>query len=196
MDEQQLVATIVAEITKQLGLGHQLTKTVVIGPNQTKYPSLTPELCQESWEEVLITQLSPSDLGQLALGLGQGYANQFILEALLLGKKVYLLRDALIYRQYQGTSPQSLYERYAGYETQLIGFGVRLIDQLGEMFTPPEGTVQKTSHQIKGKLLTGAMVQKLAEQGIKDLDLAHNTLITPQAADFLKDHKISVARLI
>lgn len=193
MEEQALVAAIVAEVYQRLSQTNP-TETVVIGPNQTPYPDWTARVTPASCKRVLITQLSVHDMAQLALGSALNPSTQFILEALLLGKKVYLLSEGLLYRAYKNTAFKPLYNLYLAYETQLNHFGVQVIDHLDQLTETQPFHEQVAEQSFSGKLLTAKMVQDLAAQGIKSLILAHNSIITPQAADLLKDYKIMASK--
>ncbi|MDN9010162.1 hypothetical protein [Brevibacillus laterosporus] len=90
-----------------------------------KWPDDLLECNVQSFAFILITGLHCCALASLALGLIP--SKNLITQALLQGKKVYLIQEGLEHRQFHRTAPAHLYDLYQSYEQKLVSFGVTLI---------------------------------------------------------------------
>ncbi|MGG0806875.1 hypothetical protein ABE144_04355 [Brevibacillus laterosporus] len=93
-----------------------------------KWPDDLLECNVQSFAFILITGLHCCALASLALGLIP--SKNLITQALLQGKKVYLLQEGLEHRQFHRTAPAHLFDLYQSYEQKLVSFGVTLINKV------------------------------------------------------------------
>ena len=75
-------------------------------------------------EELVITWLPVEQMGLLSLGAALGQEEKTVLEALLRGERVILLREGLEYRQFKKTAPLGIYQKFVSMERELREMGV------------------------------------------------------------------------
>lgn len=148
MDYEKLIEFLVDEIYKRIQEenkeGNSLEKKksiVVIGESNVDYyrkalkefdiNSLTSE-CKDC-DILLISKLCIKGLSNIAQGTCTTKAENFALEMLLKGKKVYILEDGIEYRKYKNTAPKVLYNKYIKFEEELLAYGIEVIDDLNKI---------------------------------------------------------------
>ena len=82
---------------------------------------------------LLISKLCIKGLSNIAQGTCTTKAENFALEMLLKGKKVYILEDGIEYRKYKNTAPKVLYNKYIKFEEELLAYGIEVIDDLNRI---------------------------------------------------------------
>ncbi|TPG88836.1 hypothetical protein EEL32_07765 [Brevibacillus laterosporus] len=154
MEIKQLIEAITSEVLTRLDALHveKKPKILVFSPNESEWLAVKSILTgkfdahsvviddlmsKQEWTDglsefdvqsfsfILLTGLHCYTLASLALGLVA--TDNVIIQALLQGKKVYLLQEGIEYRHYHQTAPAHLYELYQSYEQKLITYGVNLI---------------------------------------------------------------------
>ena len=196
MDEQRMVDYITQEVMKRLKNPVSMAqfsneKVLIIGAPYPPFHSYYTGACPSDWSAILITRLEPSEMAGLALGIAADEQHRFVLEALLQGKSVYILEDALIYRKFKQTSYKALYQQYLTYEKQLTHFGLQIISDWNHRFEEqPKGNDQilPPIKPVGKNVLTGAMVEQMVHDGIRFIDIPGQTIITPQAKDMIKEY--------
>lgn len=145
MDYEKLIEFLVDEIYKRIQeencKSSSLEKKksiVVIGESNVDFyrealkefdiNPLTSE-CKDC-DILLISKLCIKGLSNIAQGTCTTKAENFALEMLLKGKKVYILEDGIEYRKYKNTAPKVLYNKYIKFEEELLAYGIEVIDNL------------------------------------------------------------------
>jgi ethanolamine utilization protein len=95
-------------------------------------------------EVILITSVTVKQLINLALLCGEGYLEEAIRYALLIGKRIFVLEEGLEYRSYKATANKTFYRRLLEYEECLRQYGI--------IFTS-ESTFPFSEKQVKQTLL-------------------------------------------
>ena len=103
-------------ITKEFNL-----LTPDIGGNQKVVELHTMVSCAEV---ILITSVTAKQLANLTLLCGDGYLEEAIRYALLLGKTIFVLEEGLEYRSYKATAHKTFYRRLLEYEECLKQYGI------------------------------------------------------------------------
>ena len=144
------------------------------------------------------TVLSPflclSGLVNLSNGRSDGAYQQIFLEAILKGKEVIQLVEGVQYMQYKNTAPPKLLELYASCVAKLKTYGVHFFTkrELPGFFERKQNPqFVKTSK----KLITHRIIEDLIEKGQNDLNISCSSIITPYAADLIKEYNINVIKL-
>lgn len=83
----------------------------------------------KNYEHIIVTNLCNKGLASMALGLCNDNVQAFIVEALLSGKKVYLLKEGIQYRKYLNTVSVALYNLYKEYESKILSYGIALVHE-------------------------------------------------------------------
>ncbi|HCO74875.1 MAG TPA: ethanolamine utilization protein, partial [Clostridium sp.] len=130
MNYDKLVDLIVKEVYKKLEetnkniVKHKIA--VIIGDVEldpiTK-SNLDEEYTVTSYNEeqleadiAIVSTLSIKSMANIATLTGINEEENFIINMLLAGKKVYVLENGLEYRKYKNTAPRALYNKYLSFE--------------------------------------------------------------------------------
>ncbi|RMD02092.1 hypothetical protein D9O40_07335 [Clostridium autoethanogenum] len=172
-----------------------------------------------TYEKIIITSLSNKEIVNMAMGLESGIKEQTVLEALLLGKKVFLLDDGIAYRKYAATSNKALYKLYEEYEKKLCEYGVRIVDRenfVNEFSEPKQNNRDEENiknsaidHKNEGlekknknileftgkKLITESEIRKACEKGYIEISVPKKAIITSLAVDYIKINGLKVNRI-
>lgn len=103
---------------------------------QYKIKSFSNE--NEMVEIVLITAMNNTMLSNLALGIGYTKEERILLEGLLQGKQIYVLKDEIQYHKYKNTASKNLYNMYMEYEKKIQQYGIQLINDIDEFMSLAE----------------------------------------------------------
>ncbi|MGL4344060.1 MAG: hypothetical protein ACRCTE_02605 [Cellulosilyticaceae bacterium] len=223
MNTEALVEQIVNELYKKLQIQQNtLTdqRSAIILPlssdmNQGKIQQYYHVL--QSYDEahmaevVIVTELGIDLISQVALGMGQSPEAKIILEALLRGKPVYVLEQGITYRRYKSTAHRTLYGVYSEYENKIKQYGVRLIHDVVEVLADmradykkvqqveaiePEVTRSHESINLQSKkVILEADLTRAYIQGITEVLVRKNAIITPLAGDYIRGHHLVIKRM-
>lgn len=129
----------------------------------------------------LLPELSCSDMADLAAGRAASPIMREVLSLLLKGTPIGVVRFA--YRDYEQSAPGALYSLYAGYEKTLAGFGLK------------EFKAKKPENmRLRGRLVTAAMVEEAAADGVRSLEIPERAVLTPLAAEMAETLHVSIRR--
>ncbi|RAP31211.1 hypothetical protein C2W64_00383 [Brevibacillus laterosporus] len=244
MEIKQLIEAITSEVLTRLDALHveKKPKILVFSPNESEWLAVKSILTgkfdahsvvsddlmsKQEWTDglsefdvqsfsfILLTGLHCYTLASLALGLVA--TDNVIIQALLQGKKVYLLQEGIEYRHYRQTAPAHLYELYQSYEQKLITHGVNLIKR-GDIHHLPisvktshsnraeehyihldgNSNVTETSEEvlhIKQKVISESVLKKLFLLGAHSFTILPNAILTPLAKDFIRINHITVKKM-
>ena len=210
MIDQHLIDTIVNEIYMRLRQCEEIAgknKLLLIG-SLTKeeeqilkagYDLATYNTDCLSYECILISELPVERLGQLALGCSSHKEDQMILKALLEETPVYLLESGLTYRKYKKTAYKPLYTLYQDYEDKIKQYGVRIIQQVGDLLLDqkdnPEINYASPIHLVDKKLLLESDLMHKQIGAFSVIEVSKKCIITPLAEDFIRSHKLKIKRV-
>lgn len=223
MNTEALVEQIVNELYRKLQeYPRQVAnkKTAIILP---PYQSAHPKSLEEKYhivkdmeaataiDLVVISELGIGLLGQLALGIGESPEAKIVLECLLKGKPVYILEQGIIYRRYKSTAHRTLYGLYSEYENKIKQYGVRLIHDMVEILTDERADYKKIqqveqiepeiidSHERidlrNKKVILESDLTRAAIQGVVEVAIKQNAIITPLASDYIRAHHLIIKRI-
>ena len=216
MDKERLIEIVTAEVLRLLESGEKAPEKVpecapdapralLIGRReklpvriQTKYSLCDIELYKdqsvpvpvEKFEAVFITGLSLTEFSDIAAGRECGRIAKTVIDAIMSGKKIYLMETAFFWRKKKAVIAPGFYQLLEGHVRTLKNFGI-------EVMTDQTVTERHTGKPLKTEglpegLITEerafALVEKRAENTIR---VRKGTVITPSARDvFLHAGKI------
>lgn len=228
MNYDKLVDLIVKEVYKKLEetnkniVKHKIA--VIIGDVEldpiTKF-NLDEEYTVTSYNEeqleadiAIVSTLSIKSMANIATLTGINEEENFIINMLLAGKKVYVLENGLEYRKYKNTAPRALYNKYLSFERELKVYGidiVEFIEKVEDKTTRKEEykkiediSILETSNfiseemsfEIRNKKLISEMdLRKPFMNGMKSVVIDKKSIITPLANDFIRIHNLKVKRV-
>ncbi|PHV70293.1 hypothetical protein CS063_11530 [Sporanaerobium hydrogeniformans] len=217
MQKEALVDEILTELYKRLEqkvtIPLSKRKLIVIGPMPTSalkrgegvYELSEYTSNQIEGEGILITQLSTKMLSHLALASPVTQEEDFILQALLQEKPVYILEEGMEYRKYKKQAHKTLYITLMEYEDKLQKYGVRCISHLDEIEEREVNKPVDSTHEpIKGnrdldmtykKLLLESDLIKKHIEGVYTLTITKKCIITPLADDYIRKQHIQIRRI-
>jgi len=227
LDEKSLIESIIKEVMKKL---EEKTKN-----NELERPSKKDKilaiamsdykvLCEDNdryfidyfddceahidlstYGAIILGSMSHQDLVHISIGLASNAITSLIIEAILTGKKIYVIIEGKKYSNYQDTANTNFYNMLKGYEEQLETFGIKWVyageiigkiersEAIKEASKEASKKAQMTEEYIvQVKIITESLAKQYQEEGCKHLLIKKNTLVTPLARDYLRDHKINM----
>lgn len=159
------------------------------------------DICPYAW--VLVTRLTGGGLADLALGRDDSPSLRAVADALLTGKPVWVLPDALCHRAHSKTASSAYYQMLEGYVRRLETFGVRVgpLSELEQSLQEPAAAARQTAcprqeaspaAPVGKKLITARDAQELVKGGGGSVCLAKGTLITPSARDVFSSARVQI----
>ena len=195
MEVNELVATIVREVLKQLKDPRENSCVMVLAARK---PELEKKIRAAIGDEAeilffgedtgkrtpvryFLPSLCCGSMADLALGRTSDQLLTMVLRLLLGGTTIEVLEFG--YKAYAETAPQALYELYVSYEKTLASYGLIAFQPKS-----PE------SVRLRGSLVTESDVHKASEQGAKTLLVPLAARITPLAAESAKKQNINIVK--
>ncbi|WP_346912525.1 TIGR02536 family ethanolamine utilization protein [Clostridium sp.] len=228
MNYDKLVDLIVKEVYKKLEETNKKNirhKTAVIIGDVELDPITKANLNEEyrmmyyGEEELeadiaVVSRLSIKSMANIATLTGINEEENFIINMLLAGKRVYVLENGLEYRKYKNTAPRALYNKYLSFEKELKVYGidiVEIIEKVEDKTTRKEeykkveevsiletsnSISEEMSFEIRNKKLISEMdLRKPFMNGMKSVVIDKKSIITPLANDFIRIHNLKVKRV-
>lgn len=156
-----------------------------------------------TYDFIVAAQVSTGLLAYTALGIPGQPEAQCILEALLSGRKVYILESGLEYRRYKESSYKALYQKYQEYEEEIRRFGAEIVSGVQEAAELVMRVLKKecapaddrAAFDLTGlKLLGESDLGKMRGTGYRTVLIGKKTIITPLAKDYISNHNLTVRR--
>ncbi|MPQ30884.1 hypothetical protein E4V42_05460 [Clostridium estertheticum] len=145
----------------------------------------------EDYEHIIITNLCNKGLSSMALGLCNDKVQDFIVEGMFNGKRVYVLKEGIQYRKYSTNANEALYDLYKQYECKIMSYGIKLVqkkDLLRNMATgldPNEKLVQEAC-LVKPSIHSNSNMSQSNDSYIK----SEAPAIVVASADTMQSHQI------
>ncbi|WP_164971370.1 TIGR02536 family ethanolamine utilization protein [Clostridium tetani] len=238
MDKDKLIELITKEVMKRIKLtmeennrkeeNHKNNKTILILENSKDLcPIVKKNLDEnkilvdsidnikdiETYEFILIQNLSNNELINISKGYSNSDKEKAIINILLRGKNIYALEKGLEYKNYENTSPRALLEVFKGYKNNLTSFGITFTS-LRDLITsiksnkelkevcPIEKLESKLEDKsqnnkcirktIDKKLISEMDIKNIEKEGIKEITISKKSIVTPLAKDFARVNNINI----
>lgn len=169
-------------------------------------------------EVILITGVTAKQLANLALICGDGYLEEAIRYAHLLGKTIFVLEEGLEYRSYKATAHKAFYRKLLEYEECLKQHGILFTTE--SLFPLCEKQVKQSTLRTQigdGKSITSYTMEisgategrielkkkLILEKDLMDLNVKSQTaiciekgsIVTPSAFDYARAHRIRFIKM-
>ena len=210
LSKEQLVELITREVMKLMGDTVEPEKTdksglpdvLVIGScdklpvsirNRNNLCDIACYTCEEDilkFEKIYITELSLTELADIALGRNTRAAQCAVISGLLHGKEIFLLDCALTFRKLSASASRGFYQLLEGYVRTLQSFGIKLVNGQTpiDKYTVRSAPGDDLPEGIITEALAKSMVEKSSDAVVL---LRKGTVVTPSAKDvFLHAGKI------
>lgn len=147
------------------------------------------------YSRVIITKLTLRQLADIAAGRPGDSFCCAVCQALLQGVDVVMLETAAPHRAHAGKGSTAFYRMLEGYMNSLQVFGIKLIGKESALnYTPEKKQGEPVRCEVNGtKLITEEMAERLAKKA-QEIVVPVSTIITPAAADVLKEARITIIR--
>lgn len=147
------------------------------------------------YNRVIITKLTLRQLADIAAGRPGDSLCCAVCQALLQGVDVVMLETAAPHRAHAGKGSTAFYRMLEGYMNSLQVFGIKLIGKESALnYTPEKKQGEPVRCEVNGtKLITEEMAERLAIKA-QEIVVPVSTIITPAAADVLKEARITIIR--
>ena len=222
MNYDELINSIVEEVYKRIKENSAVVnsvakkKAVVIwDKDMDKYSKISSQYNVVAYEDgireydvVVVSALCLRGLANLALGLSVSPEERFILKALMLGKKVYVLESGIEYKRYKETAPKEIYKKYISFEREIRNYGIQVIDNVETLLDARnvETTiVEGSSYNVETKedvvelrnkkLISESDLRRPQIRGAKTIIIDKKTMITPLASDYIRINNLKVERV-
>lgn len=153
-------------------------------------------------ELILITRFTVSNLCSIANGNCMTELEEYISDALLLGKEIVILETALVYRAYKTTSSRNYYRKLLEHEKTLINYGIKIKTEPEFFLCNKENLSEETKVQESSSDRVVFNRMLLTEKELLCCDF-HSTnkvlvpkksIITPMAMDYIREHNLELIR--
>lgn len=163
------------------------------------------------YEYVILGSISHQELVHLSIGLANNTVSSLVIEAILAGKKIFVLKEGATYNTYQDTANTNFYNMLKGYEEQLTAFGIewiyaneidRRLQETKLTYVENAETIQKpetskevcrtTEYVVHVKTITESLAKEYHKKGCERLLIKKHTIVTPLARDYLRGNKINM----
>lgn len=128
-------------------------------------------------EKILIAKLTNKMLSSLANLNPSDENEEFLVEGILNGREIYILKDNIEYKQYKNLSLE-IYRRYFSYETLLKSYNVKFIKDFTDM--------------NRNILIDVENISKYVSDG--RLVLSKNMILTADARDYITINRLILER--
>ena len=149
------------------------------------------------YDFILLGSISHQELVHISMGLANNPVSSCVIEAILAGKKIYILEEGITYQKYEDTSNTNFYNMLKGYEEQLKAFGIEWIytnEILGkiEKSETAKEVYMAEEYVIQVKIITESLAKQYHKKGCQQFLIKKNTIVTPLARDYIRDNKINM----
>lgn len=145
---------------------------------------------------IYITELGLNQLSDIALGRNERPFQCAVIKAILSGKRVVLLAEALTYHRFARTANKEFYQMLVGYEKKIAGYGVNIIPaaKLINADRPDKGCQNDNSLAVDctDQVITGKKAEELCSRIKETVNLKKGTILTPLAKDAFGTAKIKI----
>lgn len=232
MENERLIQAVTEEVMKRLmdilkkqDFSHLLNKktALLIGTSEENNNSIYDKLIKlnydvnfvsnmkdvDTYDLIIIQHLSNLELVNLSLGVPSGQKEETIIQAMLKGKKIYLLADGIEFRKYSSTANKNFYNMYKSYENKIIDFGIEIIEHINNIdkdnvnfsntdnkniVTNNVGKINDVYNLTGKKLISEVDLRRAMVNGNKDVKISIKTIVTPLAKDFIRTNKLNVIK--
>ncbi len=147
----------------------------------------------DKFNKLVITKLTTKELYNISVGVPNCELSKVVLDFLLKGREVFILREALEYRAYKYTSNKNLYELYEGYLNTLISFSIKVVNR--DEFLQNIYKVVNNEAYFKGNLLKDIDIHNFYSQDYKKILINKNCKVTDLAKDTAREYNLSIVKL-
>ena len=207
MDIEKIVDKVFKEVVKQLQT-EKREKALIIGSQKDNDACCAQYDCvpfseaddQESFQHIIITEMSNKMLFNLANGNYDTPEEEYILNHLLQGKRVRVSADGVDFFKYKDTAPKALYETYLSYYSKLKAYGISFVtenEHENESSADPNKDVESPNRKegrINKRIITELDLQKQLLEKKTYILIPEKSIITPLADDYLKKHRMEIQR--
>lgn len=199
--EEQLIDLISKEVIRQLQqiktkTNLEKTPVLVLGDiellnesdNKKDYYTIEDYIendNMEKYEYVIITQIANYQLCDISLGRDNTPFTCAIQKSLLLGKDIYLMEEALVFRNFIQTSNSKLYNLLEAYVSKLEEFGIKILskDMKDIQVKSKEKIDSRPIYDSSKRLITESLAKNICKEDKKSIGFPKGTIITPLAKD-------------
>lgn len=147
------------------------------------------------YDAILLGSISHQELVHISMGLANNPVSSLVIEAILAGKKIFILKEGITYQRYEDTSNTNFYNMLKGYEEQLKTFGIEWIyaNEIVERIENTEAIDEEKmteEYVVQVKIITESIAKQYHIKGCHRLVINKHTIVTPLARDYLRDKKI------
>lgn len=159
------------------------------------------------YEAVVIFHLSNNGLSKLAAGISDTPFTSLASQAILLGKKIFILEDEIELYQYKQTAPIAYYSMFYEKIKLLIASGItfckkeELIKNIAMHQQSTETSTEQPifydnmkSSEITKKIITERDIKKLFEDGVTKIRINRDAILTDLAKEFIHNKKIEIEK--
>lgn len=138
----------------------------------------------ERYEYIIITKITNYELCDISIGRDSTPVTCAIQRAILLGKSICLMGEAISFYKYKMTSNPVLYDMLSQYVKKIEELGILVLNE--DIKKIENIQAEKETRDYKSKVITELLAKKICKEEIKYLNFPKETIITPLAKDIFK----------
>lgn len=189
MNEEKLIDFIKKEVSKYLVLENKFKKTIeIVGDDLILKDELNKKFdISDKSNCLIVTTIGIKEMVALSQGTYNNDYCQKILESLLEGKKIFLIKEGITWREYKKI-PLPLKVLYKKYEKELEKYGI----QISKRLDIQERLIKKSEFISEGILDLKKMKNKFNSS--KVIELSKDVKVTELAKEFARENQIKLLK--
>ncbi|MBC1489817.1 ethanolamine utilization protein [Listeria sp. FSL L7-1485] len=185
MDIEALIKAVTEEVMRRLQLPDK--KMIIMGQDsehtlrqcyQKEYQVSLYDRSERTCDILLLEEIEIAELARISLLAPMNKKEQFIVEHLLEGRPIWLLKSGIKAKDYKHSAKYAIRQALQEYEEKLVRFGVEFIDS-----PVKEAKISKVISEQDVINLT---------KNKSEFILPAGSFLTPLAKDYLEEHRISI----
>lgn len=157
-------------------------------------------------ESLILEEISNEQLYMLSQNRFDDKFSALVLEALIKGKKVILLKEGISYRKFEKTCPKLLFEQLETFEEKLKLLGIKIVEKAEVkevlLLEKEEVSLERvTSEVVKfvdltiNRVVSEKQVERAITTDHRGIRIKENAILTPLAKDYIRQEGIKIERI-
>lgn len=161
----------------------------------------------DNFDYIIVPYLNSKEMVNITLGIDEGVKTKAVIDAILLGKKIFVIEEGIYYKKFKQSSNKNFYAMLEENENKLGEFGICIVkkDVLVACLNNPKNLIKDENKKENEndtkcsiaslehlKVITESHIENIFKQGYREICVGEKTIISPLAVDYIKSKDIVV----
>lgn len=171
----------------------------------------------ECYDAIVLQNISPRELANLANGIGGSVKETVFTDVILSGKRVFAMKKGLEYQNFVTTANKQFFNLFKTYEEKLKSYGVVYVG-LKDLLSEVDGAKYEVEEKVfnlkdnmeekafretnevefvdltKKKLISEVELRNIYKNGINKVLVSKKSIVTPLAMDYARVSKVQIIK--